>query len=241
MGIKLHFMDYGTNMADNSIFIAGENPGKRVRIPIMGAFIDHPDAKILVDTGVKDPNQTAAVDCQFVQNEKQNPVAQLKRFGLTPADIDYVIITHLHWDHAGNIDLFKNAKIVVRREELKEAFVPATPGDMNYHRPDFDHIDNWMFLTNDVDFELVEGVTLLSVPGHTPGTQNVLVNTSEGKVIWASDSVYWFRNWNENRLPGIMSSGDQFMKSMTKMKSILGATLVPGHDPTNDLTKVFGK
>jgi N-acyl homoserine lactone hydrolase len=240
MGIKVHFMDYGSNMADNSIFIAGESPGKRVKIPVMGAFIEHPDAKILIDTGVKNTKITAAVECQYAQNAEQNPTSQLKRFGLTPEDIDYVIITHLHWDHAGNIDLFKNAKIVVRREELKEAFVPATPGDMNYNRPDFDNIPNWMFLSNDVDYELVSGVTLLSVPGHTPGTQSVLVDTNEGKIIWASDSVYWHRNWEENKLPGIMSNGDQFLRSITKMKSFLNATLIPGHDPQNDLTRVFG-
>jgi hypothetical protein len=54
MGTKLHLLNYGHNLADNSIFIAGENPGKRVKIPIMGCYIDHPQAKILVDTGGRD-------------------------------------------------------------------------------------------------------------------------------------------------------------------------------------------
>jgi glyoxylase-like metal-dependent hydrolase (beta-lactamase superfamily II) len=242
MGVKLHLLDFGCNMADNSIFIAGENPGKRVKIPIMGCYIDHPKARILVDTGVSDPRQTAAVECQYAGSAETNAVSQLKKLGVDAASIDYVIVTHLHWDHGGGIRLFPNAKVLVRRQELMEAYVPVVKGDMNYHRVDFDHESiKWELLQNGVDYELLEGVTLLSVTGHTAGTQNVLVRTSEGPVIYASDSVYWYRNWNENRIPGICYSVPEWMNAVAKMKAINGVTVIPGHEPSIDMKRVYGR
>ena len=56
MNAKVHLLDYGYNMADYSIFIAGTNQGQRVKIPCMGCYIDHPEAKIVVDTGVSNPD-----------------------------------------------------------------------------------------------------------------------------------------------------------------------------------------
>ncbi len=242
MGTKLHLLDFGYNLADNSIFIAGENPGKRVKIPIMGCYIDHPKARILVDTGVSDPRQIAALECQYAGTPESNAVRQLRKLGVEPGDIDYVVITHLHWDHGGGIKLFPKAKVLVRREELKEAFVPTVKGDMNYRRVDFDDENiQWELLQNGVDHELVEGVTLLSVPGHTAGTQNVLVQTSEGPVIYASDSVYWYRNWNENRIPGICYSVPDWLNAMAKMRAINGVTVIPGHEPSLDMTRVYGR
>jgi len=242
MGTKMHLLDYGYNLADNSIFIAGENPGKRVKIPIMGCYIDHPKAKILVDTGVSDPKQIAAMECQYAGTAETNAVAQLKKLGVAAEEIDYVIVTHLHWDHGGGIRLFPKAKVFVRREELREAFVPAVKGDMNYRRADFDDDSiRWELLTNGVDHELVEGVTIMSVPGHTSGTQNVLVKTSEGPVIFAADSVYWYRNWDENRIPGICFSVESWMSSVARMKAISGVTLIPGHEPTIDMSRVYGR
>jgi N-acyl homoserine lactone hydrolase len=241
MGVKMHLLDFGHNMADNSIFISGENPGKRVKIPIMGCFIEHPKARILVDTGVSDPRQTAALECQYAGTPETNAVKQLAKFGVDPASIDYVVITHLHWDHGGGIRLFPKAKVFVRRDELKEAYVPAVRGDMNYHRGDFDDESiKWELLESGIDHELVDGVTLLSVSGHTAGTQNVLVETSEGPVIYASDSVYWYRNWNENRIPGICYSVPEFLRSIAKMKAIKGVKIIPGHEPSIDMEHVYG-
>ena len=92
-----------------------------------------------------------------------------------------------------------------------------------------------------MDFEIAKGVTILSVPGHTAGTQNVLVQTSDGPVIFASDSVYWHRNWTENKIPGICYSVENWQKSVARMKAIYGAEVVPGHEPTIDLCRVYGK
>jgi glyoxylase-like metal-dependent hydrolase (beta-lactamase superfamily II) len=81
---------------------------------------------------------------------------------------------------------------------------------MKYRRVDFDDdAIQWELLPN--------GVTILSVPGHTSGTQNVLVQTSEGPVIFASDSEYWHRNWKQSRIPGICYSVDEWMKSVARV------------------------
>ncbi|HBF39712.1 MAG TPA: hypothetical protein DDW50_20655 [Firmicutes bacterium] len=238
----VHLLDYGYNMADYSIFIAGANQGQRVKIPVMGCYIDHPEAKIVVDTGVSDPKAPGAVDCQHVHTEKQTPLEQLKKLGVKPEEIKYLVITHLHYDHAGAMNLFPNAKVIVRREELKEAYVPMAKDDINYYRPDFDRKDvNYDLIPNGLDIELADGITVLSVPGHTVGTQCVVIKTSEGPVIYAADSVYWYKNWEENKLPGILYSAEKFDMSIAKMKAIRGGILIPGHEPTLDLNRVYGK
>ena len=242
MNAKVHLLDYGYNFADYSILIAGTNQGQRVKVPIIGCYIDHPEAKIVVDCGVSNPNGPGALGCQHVHSEVQTPVQQLRKLGISPEEIDYLVLTLLHFDHAGAIKDFPNAKVVVRREELKEAFVPLVKDDINYYRPDFDRNDiNWELIPNGLDLELVDGVTLLSVPGHTPGTQSVVIRTSEGPVIFAGDSVYMFENWRENKLPGILDNAERFLYSVAKMKAIRGGILIPGHEPSIDIHRVYGK
>ncbi|BCV21394.1 N-acyl homoserine lactonase family protein [Moorella sp. Hama-1] len=240
MYAKVYILDLGTNITDTSVLLAGKGMGEIIDIPVFGIFIDHPQAKIVVDTGVNDLNSPGARNWKHKHSDKQTVVEQLKLHGVTVEGINYVISTHLHYDHAGNNHLFPNARIIVRREELEKAYVPITPGDIAYYREDFDRPLNYDLIPNGLDFELVDGVYVLSTPGHTAGSQSVLVKTTDGNVLYPGDAVYTFENWEQDILPGICYSGQQQWATMAKLKRIRDVILLPGHEPNLDLTRAYG-
>lgn len=124
---------------------------------------------------------------------------RLAEHGLTPDDISHVILTHMHFDHADNLELFPNATVVVQKDELFHAIDP-TPS----HRPFFKrHIQSeilgrkrpagLMLVDGDVDF--VEGIQILKVPSHTPGMQVPIVTTAKGKAALVSDLGDHYKYW----------------------------------------------
>lgn len=124
---------------------------------------------------------------------------ELAKHSLTPDDISRVIITHLHFDHADNLDLFPNACVVLQRDELLHAVDPTPTqriffykrilaGIMQRKRPSqLDLVDG--------DFDLMPGIRMIKVPAHTPGMHVPVVTTTKGKVALVSDLGDHYRYW----------------------------------------------
>ena len=154
------------------------NYGIKKFLPVYCWYIDGADKHILVDTGT---------DAIFAREFRGIPAEDIVPFedalaglGLKPDDIDFVIQTHLQWDHCANSFKCRNAKIIVQEEELRFAFAPHPILAPTYKRS----------LLKDLHFELVRGrcemipgIELIPTPGHTPGCQSVSVNTAEGRAI----------------------------------------------------------
>lgn len=147
----------------------------------------------IIDTGL-DP---AHVDRAGRTAEGGGPdpfTAELDRHDLTPADVDYVILTHLHYDHAGNNDLFNHAEFFVQRAELEANRDPVPHMERVY----FDDIADALtaFDTTIVDggYRLQEGFELMATPGHTRGQQSILLETTDGPHAIVSDLVYCQHN-----------------------------------------------
>jgi N-acyl homoserine lactone hydrolase len=140
-------------------------------------YIEGPDAKIIVDAGDNAADFLAkhAPETDIVSVE-----AGLGKFNLKPADIDIVIVTHLHCDHIALAHLYKNAKFVVQKKELEYALNPHPIDAVLYDRSFFNRL-NWEVI--DGDKEIVTGISVLSTPGHSPGGQSVEISTSAGKAI----------------------------------------------------------
>ena len=119
--------------------------------------------------------------------------------GLAPGDIDHIVLTHGHFDHADNLDLFPDACVVLQRDELHHAADPV-PSQRNFYwqstlgnlvqrkRPG-------QIRTLDGDTELFDGFRVLKVPSHTPGMQVPLLTTEKGIVAIASDLGDHYRYW----------------------------------------------
>ncbi len=165
----------------------------------------------------------------------------LRDFGTDPAEISDVIITHLHYDHAGNLDSFPNATFHLQEREM--AF--ATGRHMCQHciRVPFEvedvvkmvrHLYNDRLTFHSGEGEVVPGVTVHGVGGHSDGLQVVRVQTARGPLVVASDAMHFYGNVERNNpFPIIFDLGamTQGWKTAKKLAGGDETLVVPGHDP----------
>jgi glyoxylase-like metal-dependent hydrolase (beta-lactamase superfamily II) len=170
----------GANETDQGVMTYLKGYGTRIWIPIYVFYVAGGEKKILVDTGLD----------QFVvppEVGEQNGVEILEfedalaKVDLEPEDVDIIIHTHLHNDHCENDYKCTNAKAYVQAGEL-EFFKAPHPLDHRYY-PDL--LDDVEVVTVDGEAEIVDGIRVVPSPGHTPGAQSVLIETSQGKVAIA--------------------------------------------------------
>lgn len=125
--------------------------------------------------------------------------SELGREGLTPSDINMVVLTHMHFDHAENLDLFPDACVVVQRQELFAAIDPVPSQRIFYWKSSIANLQNrkrpaaLRLVEGDVD--LLPGIRLLSVPSHTEGMQVAVVTTGKGRAAIVSDLGDHYRYW----------------------------------------------
>lgn len=190
---------------------------------------------ILVDTGFSPASALVRQRHYLV-----SPVESLRRLGYAPGDVSDVVITHLHYDHAGNVGEFVDAKVWVQDREVRYA-----TGDCMC-----DPKQNHFFSTDDVAVlikrlyqgnvhlvdgfhALCDGVELHRVGGHTDGLQVVRVRTATGWVVLASDAAHYQENLiKENPFPAIFSL-DDMLHGYARIRELAESEdhIVPGHDP----------
>ena len=107
---------------------------------------------------------------------------------LTPDDIDIIILTHMHWDHCQNTDLFKNARVVVNPTEIDYARNP-NPWDLAVAAGMADLMRNMKIDVVSEGDTIVDGVSVLETPGHTKGHMSVLAEVDGEKVLLAGDAM----------------------------------------------------
>lgn len=141
-------------------------------------YIEGPKDRILVDAGVS---------CDYLSKrrgisavERQSLESGLQKIGLTPNDIDLVIITHLHSDHVAQAHKFSKARFLIQKNELEFACNPHPTAAGQYPREFFEGLD---FEVVSGDAKICDEVSVLSTPGHTPGGQSVSVKTAQGIAI----------------------------------------------------------
>ncbi len=194
------------------------------------------EREIVVDTGFS-PAVCAARGRRMIR-----PVPDLLAdLGTSPATVRDVVITHLHYDHAGNLDLFPNAQLHLQDREM--AFATGRNmcfGCLNYAFEVEDVVTMVRAVYagratfHDGDDTLAPGVTLHRVGGHTDGLQMVRVETARGPVVLASDAAHYYANLEqENPFPicydmGAMAQG---WRTARRLAGADASRVVPGHDP----------
>lgn len=193
------------------------------------------DRTILVDTGFT-PETAAARKRQILI-----PVPDaLAAVGVSAGAVTDVILTHLHYDHAGGLAGFPNACFHIQDREASY----ATGRHMCHPRlsAPFDVEDVITLVRRlyqgrvhfvDGDCELFPGVSVHRVPGHTPGLQCVRVSTERGAVVLASDAVHLYANLEQQNPYPILTSVVDVMESWSKLAALAGNPdhIIPGHDP----------
>jgi N-acyl homoserine lactone hydrolase len=162
------------------------------RMPVYAHVIDHPDGRVLVDTGIKEPHPAVAdMDPRLRPWPEQD---------VDLAGIDMVVNTHLHFDHCGGNHLFTGRPIYVQRRELDDA-----RSQEDYTIPDWVDPPGVRYVPVDGEFELLPGIRLVPAPGHTAGIQMVVVEPVErggAPVVIAGDVAVWFGELDEPRTEG---------------------------------------
>jgi N-acyl homoserine lactone hydrolase len=217
-------------------------PAEWVDVPTHCVLVDTPDGKLLWDTSCPRDWETrwAPTGLQdFFPYEKVSDDeyldSRLKQIGVAPGDIDYVVLSHLHFDHAGNIAAFKetNARLVCSAKEKEWAFGFDGPFNGAHLKADYQGLD---FETVDGDAEFLPGVSFIQTPGHTPGSMSMRVDLPEtGTMIFTADAVYMGASYGPPVVPAaIVNNLEQFYSSVEKLRGIAteaNATVVFGHDP----------
>jgi glyoxylase-like metal-dependent hydrolase (beta-lactamase superfamily II) len=185
---------------------------------------------VLVDTGYDADTSISLSYGQFPSGDpKEKLLAGLADAGLGPEDVQWVINTHLHFDHVANNDFFPKARFVVRRRELMEAAAPVY--NAAYYRPYIARFvnDYWdRLVLIDEDCEFLPGIRLVWTGAHSVGHQAVYVQTSSGTVIIAGDVLNVYENL-QTRSPNIINAHEG-VRATERFKRE-GDIILPAHDP----------
>lgn len=242
--MKISVLYLGRIECKKDALVRCEDQNAMIKSPISAILIQHPTlGNVLYDTG-NHPLYTTKYSAETLETY---PIAEflsieeaLGSKGLTPADIDMIILSHLHFDHAGGLCYFENTKaiknVVVAENELKNAYYQVmTDQGGAYVKSTFD-FDDIVFKPISEDTALADDLSLFIQQSHTPGLIGMVLNTqSRGTVITTSDSIYTRENYEKQLPPGgtINKTDQEFydnLEIIKKMKDTYKAELVFGHD-----------
>jgi glyoxylase-like metal-dependent hydrolase (beta-lactamase superfamily II) len=190
---------------------------------------------VLVDTGFRDDDAAARGIRNYV-----SPAAMVERAGVRAADIPLALITHLHYDHWAGHTLFPGAEFWIQRDEIafwtgKYGAAPAFRQSANVGA-----LANLVTLTYanrikvlDGDRDVLPGLRVHRVGGHTAGLQIVTVQTARGPVVLTSDASHFYHNVEQRHPVQIITSLPEMLDAFDTIDALAGAQrlVVAGHDP----------
>ena len=238
--MRVYAFACGWLTGDMSGFVAGA-PG-RIKVPVPVFFIDHPKGRVVFDAGMHpaaatDPAGRLGLLSNFFEVDfgpAEHVAARLAALDVDAARIDHLVLSHLHFDHAGGAELLPNARLVVQKREWE-----AGADDDIAARCAFDARDYRL----GHDLQLVDGehdifgdgrVVCLPTHGHTPGHQSLRLRLDDGsEVVLCADACYLRRNLDELALPGVVFDRTGMMASLKRLAALRdgGSTMIYGHDP----------
>jgi glyoxylase-like metal-dependent hydrolase (beta-lactamase superfamily II) len=197
---------------------------------------------------VRNDARTIVVDTGFGLKEArqrgrqllQTPQQALARVGVELAAVKDVVITHLHYDHAGTLPDFAAARFHVQSSEMAFATGPAMLDADERWAFSADHVCDMVRLLyadrvvfHEEDADIAPGITLHRLPGHTAGLQVVRVPTRRGIVVLASDASHFYENFARRAPFPICFSEPDMLKSFERLEQLADSEnhIIPGHDP----------
>jgi len=214
-----------------------QNVGEVLTVPCIGWLLQNDDTseKVLVDAGPAEDDQWGSQYHNPIQvKEEQKLIYALMQHGVKPEEITTVILTHLHWDHAYGVLKLPYAKVYVQKEELRYAVAPLPPDAKHYELniksqlPFFLQFFHQLQLLHG-DCTIAPGLEVVTLPGHSPGSQGVVIDTRKGRYLIAGDLINGLENWR-CRLPGgLYCNMADCYASLEKIER-LNVQVLPSHD-----------
>jgi N-acyl homoserine lactone hydrolase len=195
----------------------------KIDFPMIAFYIEGEGHRIMVDTGGSAPDGVHWMP--YTRTPEEELDAALRNIGVEPEEIDTVLFTHIHWDHAGNNHLFPNARFIAQAREVADLHADGVETHI---------VEKTKFETVDGDVEIYPGLSVVLAPGHSPGMQCIVVDTAEGKVMLTGDLIAMYESW-ERSCPGGCYDRAVADASIGKIRKVCDRIL-PGHEP-----RVFSK
>lgn len=220
--VKLYTFDGGTILVNNLELFSQDTTYHGQTKEFADAFyvISHPDGNLMWDAGLPEglvglPKPFTSPDGNFTVSRKDSVAIQLKKIGMTPADIKYLALSHTHFDHSGHANVFKNSTWLVQEAEYD--FITSEQAQKE-HADLYNAIKdltNTKKLNGDFDVFGDGSVVIKSMPGHTPGHQVLYLDLREhGALLLTGDLYHTYENRAHKRVPMFNTDVDQTLKSM---------------------------
>jgi len=238
---RVFLLDAGTLEMDGFHIFWNRGPGGPVRIPCYSVLIDHPEGKILFDTGFGlEHTQRVLPFEKPEQTPEQSVPGQLALAGYRVDEVTHVVNSHFHFDHCGANDLLHNASFFCHRLEYEAAEHPQSFEALGYSdlsfapqiertpvggrpdpraqgvgtfRPRFELLSG--------DTEILDGVRLIETPGHSAGHCSLLVELDSGrKMLFTADAAYGSRSLETGCIASFHFDPVASVKSMERLASL---------------------
>lgn len=214
----------------------GDELDRQVRFPVPAYLIETAEERILVDTGL---HPAAARDTAGHYGEAESlRVFTLEQDASVADQVDLhtltqVVLTHLHFDHAGALDLLpRSVPILLQRREWEAAHEREAVARNFYLPDDYASLDSGRVTFVDGDHDLLGdgSIRLLLTPGHTPGHQSVAVGE---RLVIGADVTHFASGLDDHLFPMFADDFGAQAASAERLKTLrdAGATVLPGHDP----------
>jgi glyoxylase-like metal-dependent hydrolase (beta-lactamase superfamily II) len=238
--MKMHLLSGGRLRMRRSVYHPGAPREERIDLPVISALLKHPQGNVLFDSGCH-PSTATDAEARWgglarairpIFSAEESLIAQLPRAGLSCDDIDVVICSHLHFDHCGCNSLFAKATVICHAKELEAALGPDAAAE-GYFRQEWDNGRPIETIDAERDVFGDGKLTLLPMPGHTPGmtVAHVALET-DGAFLLVSDAVAVQANLDERVTPSVNWDVDLTLGAMDEIDRFrtAGAVVVFGHD-----------
>jgi N-acyl homoserine lactone hydrolase len=238
MSVQLFAFTCGAVTSPRDAFLEGESG--QITVPVPAYLIVHPQGKVLFDTGlnlaVRQEKErllgplAASQDIDFPDGA--DIASHLARLGVAPADIRYVVNSHLHYDHCGGNGFFPNATLIVHAKEWRAAHKKVTQDAGIYNPLDFAHMTTMHELDGELDLFGDGSVVVFPTPGHTPGHQSLRLKRENGDIVLAADCCYLKQTLDTMHLPASRYNAAQMTESLLLLRRMQagGARIFFGHD-----------
>jgi glyoxylase-like metal-dependent hydrolase (beta-lactamase superfamily II) len=212
-----------------------------IRVPVPCFLIDHPEGKVLFDSGLHVATQTEADEYlgpmaslfQIHFQPGEEVAARLAELEIDVREIRYLVCSHLHFDHAGGNAQIPDAPVVIQRKEWEAGHDPEGIRAGGYKPADYDLGQEFIQVDGEHDLFGDGSVICLPTYGHTAGHQSLKVRLESGELILAGDACYLRRTLEQLHLSPVLHDREQEIQTLEKLRTLeaKGARVFVGHDP----------
>ena len=233
--ISLIPIESGYMTADQGVLCEGASG--RTSFPVCCWVVEHPKGNIIFDTGLhaelrSDTSRLGDLANVFEVHMKHNLKTAIEKQGIDPDKIDYIVFSHLHFDHSGGTAAIPNARIIIQADEWEAGKSEEFVSGPAYQASDFNLGHDVKEIEGFYDIFGDGTVVCVPTPGHTIGHQSLRIELESGSVLLVGDCCYWQRMLEDDLVPPFGFDVNLQRKSMQTLRTLNkeGVNLIFGHD-----------